>query len=143
MRYPIADSADCCHGVPLRALFNLCKLLLTVHCWWIYTVVGVTDCSRTQLSDSRSPHCCRNLKQISCTRGVAFFCPAKLDNHCNYSFKFRTLVGLWVLRLGVYTYFEKVYEAERIPRRGVGSLNLNNNYALIQEMYRLLPTGAQ
>lgn len=34
-------------------------------------------------------------------------------------------------------YFEGVYEAERIPRRGVGSLNLNANRVLIQE-YRLL-----
>lgn len=34
-------------------------------------------------------------------------------------------------------YFEGVYEAERIPRRSVGSLNLNANRVLIQE-YRLL-----
>lgn len=45
-----------------------------------------------------------------------------------------------------YVYFEGVYEAERIPRRGVGSLNLNTNHVLIQEMYRLLhvaEVGAQ
>lgn len=94
------------HEVPLRTLFNLTKLSLTVHCWRIYTV---TDSSRTQLSGSQSPHCCRNLKQISCTRGVAFFCPAKLDKHCNYSFKF-LVCGYFELVCGSFA----VYETERV-----------------------------
>lgn len=94
------------HEVPLRTLFNLTKLSLTVHCWRIYTV---TAGSRTQLSDSQSPHCCRNLKQISCTRGVAFFCPAKLDKHCNYSFKF-LVCGYFELVCGSFA----VYETERV-----------------------------
>lgn len=99
------------HEVPLRTLFNLSKLSLTVHCWRIYTV---TDGSRTQLSELQSPHCCRNLKQISCTRGVAFFCPAKLDKHCNYSFKFSEglSAGLWVFLIGMRIF--GVYETERI-----------------------------
>lgn len=102
-RYAISDFADCCRGVSLRRLFNLLKLLLTIHCWWIYTVVGVTDCSRTQLSDLQSLHCCRNLKQISCARGVVFFCPAKLDKHCNYSFKFRSLRSVCEYSNSMYT----------------------------------------
>lgn len=95
----------------MRKLFNLSKLSLTVHCWRIYTV---TDGSRTQLSELQSPHCCRNLKQISCTRGVAFFCPAKLDKHCNYSFKFSEglSAGLWVFLIGMRIF--GVYETERI-----------------------------
>lgn len=117
MRFPIGDSADS-GPIPRSARAS---------CYYLFIAVGFipfTPSSRTvlvQLSDSRSPHCCRNLKQISCTRGVAFFCPAKLDKHSNYSFEFRTLVCGYFLCI-----FAAVYEAERVLRRPWYLLNDNN-----------------
>lgn len=76
---PNCWSADW-HKVSLRwdGLFNPNKLSLTVHCWWIYTASTVMACSRTQLSTSQSPHCCWNLKQISCRTGGRVFLPCQI-----------------------------------------------------------------